>query len=62
LPLTLPAAERWRVFLRDKLAEKITGDPQFFWLSGHSAGGQSLQQKRAKHERELRWQALRRKY
>ena len=25
----------------DKLAGQITGDPQFFWLSGHTSGGQS---------------------
>jgi hypothetical protein len=48
----------------DKLAEQITGDPQFFWLRGHSAGGQSSYPEgaRARQERELRWLELRRKY
>lgn len=48
----------------DKLAEQITGDPQFFWSSGHSACGQSIHQEgvSAKQERELRWRELRRKY
>jgi hypothetical protein len=48
----------------DKLAEQITGDPQFFWLSGHSAGGQSPHPEGApaRQERELRWRELRRKY
>ena len=48
----------------DKLAEQITGDPQFFWLSGHTSGGQSSHPEgaRARRERELRWRELRRKY
>jgi hypothetical protein len=48
----------------DKLAEQITGDPQFFWLSGHTSGGQSSNEEgvRARQERELHWRELRRKY
>jgi hypothetical protein len=48
----------------DKLTEQVTGDPQFFWLSGHSAGGQSSHPEgaRARQERELLWRELRRKY
>ncbi len=44
----------------DNLAEQLTGNPQFFWSSGHSAGGQPGPNPR--HERELRWRELRRKY
>ncbi len=48
----------------DKLAEHITGNPQFFWLSGHTSGGLSPHEEgaRARKERELRWRELRRKY
>ena len=48
----------------DKLAEQITGDPQFFWLKGHTAGGLSSHEegKRTRQERELLWRELRRKY
>jgi hypothetical protein len=45
----------------DKLAEQITGDPQFFWLSGHTSGGRP-EGATARQERALRWQELRRKY
>jgi hypothetical protein len=45
----------------DKLAEQITGDPQFFWLSGHTSGGRP-EGPTARQERELRWRELRRKY
>ncbi len=44
----------------DKLAEQLTGNPQFFWSSGHSAGGQPGPNPR--HERDLRWRELRRKF
>jgi hypothetical protein len=48
----------------DKLGEQITGNPQFFWLSGHTSGGQSSNPEgvQARQERELRWRELRRKY
>ena len=48
----------------DRLAEQITGDPQFFMSGHHSAGGQPTPSNTAlaRQERELRWQALRRKY
>lgn len=48
----------------DKLAEQITGDPNFFMPSHHSAGGQPFPSERAlaRQERELRWRELRRKY
>ena len=45
----------------DKLAEQITGDPQFFWLSGHTSGGRP-EGLNPRQERELRWRELRRKY
>jgi hypothetical protein len=45
----------------DKLAEQITGDPQFFWQLSHSIGGGS-EGMSPKQVRELRWQELRRKY
>ena len=45
----------------DKLAEQITGDPQFFWQMGHTAGGRP-EGLSPRQERELRWQELRRKY
>jgi hypothetical protein len=45
----------------DKLAEHITGDPKFFWLSHHSAGGRP-EGLTPREERELRWRELRRKY
>ena len=47
----------------DKLAEQITGDPQFLWQSGHTSGRQSSNPEgaRARQERELRWRELRRK-
>jgi hypothetical protein len=44
-----------------KLAEQITGDAKFFWLSYHSAGGRP-EGTSARQERELRWRELRRKY
>ena len=48
----------------DKLAEQITGDPRFFWQRDHTSGGQASNPEgaRARQERELRWQELRRKY
>ena len=48
----------------DKLAEQITGDPQFLRISHHSAGGQPSpsDEALARQERELRWRELRRKY
>jgi membrane peptidoglycan carboxypeptidase len=48
----------------DKLAEQITGDPQFFHMSHHSAGGQPSPSDAAlaRQKRELLWQELRRKY
>jgi hypothetical protein len=45
----------------DKMAEQITGDPKFFILSGHTAGGLPGGLS-PRQERELRWQELRRKY
>ena len=48
----------------DKLAEQLTGNPQFFWSSGHSAGSPSPHEDgpRTRKERELRWRELRRKF
>lgn len=45
----------------DKLAEHITGDPKFFMLSHHTAGGRP-EGLSPRQERELRWHELRRKY
>ena len=45
----------------DRLAEQITGDPQFFWQLSHSIG-RGPEAMSPRQERELRWQELRRKY
>ncbi|MGB3140160.1 MAG: hypothetical protein WBB16_05125, partial [Aestuariivirga sp.] len=44
--------------------DKLTGNSQFFWSSGHSAGPLSPYEDGpwARQERELRWRELRRKF